>query len=157
VTAHDALGEYFERRGIKPETESVDEWLEENWAYANILGRRVPIKPLYGYKKVLILHDLHHVVCGFDTTWAGEFQVAAWELGSGGCGPYLLMWNNRVLVAVLGAIFAPAKTWRAFRRGRGQHNLYRLDCQSVLARDIDELRTYVTASAAPSVHRLPSS
>jgi ubiquinone biosynthesis protein Coq4 len=145
VTTREALSEYFERRGIKPENESVDEWLRENWVYMNVLGRRIPVKPLYWYKKVVVLHDVHHLLAGYDTTWTGEFQVAAWELGSGGCGPYLLMWNNRLLTLLLGTIFAPRATWRAFARGRRQHNLYRFDCQNVLARDVDELRKFVSA------------
>ena len=143
MTIHDALGDYFERRGIKPAGESVDEWLRENWVYMSVFGRRVPVKPLYGYKKVVVLHDVHHVVAGYDTTWAGEFQVAAWELGSGGCGPYLLMWNNRILTLLLGLIFTPVLTWRAFHRGRTQRNLYRFDCRAVLARELDEVRGYV--------------
>ena len=149
MTTHDALGEYFERRGIKPGDESVDDWLREHWAYMNLFGHRVPIKPLYGYKRVVILHDVHHVIAGYDTTWTGEFQVAAWELGSGGCGPYLLMWSNRILTLLLGLIFAPAATLRAFTRGRTQRNLYRFDCQEVLARDVDDLRSY--AGTAPSM------
>jgi hypothetical protein len=145
VTIHDALGECFERRGIKPEGESVDEWLRENWVYMTVFGRRVPVKPLYGYKKVVVLHDIQHLVAGYDTTWAGEFQVAAWELGSGGCGPYLLMWNNRFLTLLLGLLFAPVLTWCAFQRGRTQRNLYRFDCRVVLAREIDQVRAYVAS------------
>ena len=135
----DALAAYFERRGIKPRDESVEDWLRENWAYASIGGRRIPIKPLYGYKKVVVLHDVHHLVAGYDTTWTGEFEVAAWELGSGGCGPYRLMWMNRCLATFLGTLFAPLATWRAFRRGRTQHNLYRCDVYRVLRQELDEV------------------
>jgi len=148
MTARDALADYFERRGVKPHDESVEQWIAENWIYMTIGGHRVPVKPLYGYKKVIVLHDLHHVVAGYETTWTGEFEVAAWELGSGGCGPYLLMWNNRVLTLLLGLMFAPVQTWRAFRRGRQHRNLYRLDCWEVLKRDIDELRAYARVADA---------
>jgi hypothetical protein len=145
MTTRDALARYFERRGIKPEAESVEEWLRENWAYMNVGGFRVPIKPLYGYKKVVILHDVHHLLTGYDTTWTGELQVAAWELGSGGCGPYLLMWNNRLLLFVVGLVLRPVVTWQAFSRGRRQRNVYRLQFRDVLARDVDEMRRYVAA------------
>jgi hypothetical protein len=147
MTVHDALGDYFERRGVKPESESVDEWLREKWAYMSIGRCRVPIKPLYGYKKVVVLHDVHHLVTGYDTTWAGEFEVAAWELGSGGCGPYLLMWQNRILTMLLGTILAPTRTWRAFRRGRGAHNVYRFECRTVLDREVDDVRAYACGPA----------
>ena len=148
MTVHDALGEYFERRGVKPTGESVDEWLRENWVYMSVRGYRIPVKPLYGYKKVVVLHDVHHLVTGYDTSWTGEFEVAAWELGSGGCGSFLLMWNNRILTVLLGLLFAPRRTWRAFRRGIGQRNVYRLDCRTVLARELDDLRAYASGREA---------
>jgi hypothetical protein len=148
MTTREALARYFERRGIKPEDESIDEWLRENWVYMTIRGHRVPIKPLYGYKKVVILHDVHHVLTGYDTTWTGELQVAAWELGSGGCGPYLLMWNNRLLTFLIGLLFWPRITWRAFSRGLTERNVYRFDFRDVLSRDVDELRRYVAVAAS---------
>jgi hypothetical protein len=149
MLAREALGEYFERRGIKPHDESIEAWLSETWAYMTIFGRRVPVKPIYGYKKVLIVHDVHHVVTGYDTSWTGEFEVAAWELGSGGCGRFVLMWNNRLLTLLLGLLFAPAATSRAFARGRKQRNLFRFGWRSVLACDIDELRAYVVGAGRP--------
>jgi hypothetical protein len=109
----------------------------------NVRGLRIPIKPLYGYKKVVILHDVHHLLTGYDTNWTGEMEVAAWELGSGGCGPYLLMWNNRLFAFVLGLLTAPLATLGAFRRGRTQRNLYRCDCSEVLLREVEDLRRYV--------------
>ncbi|HZR82457.1 MAG TPA: hypothetical protein VFD92_15290 [Candidatus Binatia bacterium] len=146
MTVREAMGEFFERRGIKPRDESVDEWLREKWAYTAIGSHRIPIKPLYGYKKVVILHDVHHLVAGYDTSWIGELEVAAWELGSGGCGPYLLMWNNRILAFLIGLLVAPVRTLRAFRRGRTQRNVYRFDCRTLLGRDIDEIRKWVGAA-----------
>ena len=147
VITCEALARFFERRGIKPETESIDAWLAENWAYMNVGGYRIPMKPLYGYKKVVILHDVHHLLTGYDTNWTGEMEVAAWELGSGGCGPHWLMWGNRAFAFVLGLLTAPRATLSAFQRGRTQRNLYRFNCSDVLLRDVEDLRRYV----APAV------
>jgi hypothetical protein len=149
MKTRDALATYFERRKIKPKEESVDQWLDENWAYMSILGRRVPVKPLYVYKPIVVIHDVHHLLTGYDTTWTGEFEVAAWEVGSGGCDRYLLMWINRFFTLLLGAVFAPRATWRALRRGAIEHNLYRFDCRSILSCDVDELTTYRTTGAWP--------
>jgi hypothetical protein len=149
MTTREALGAYFERRKIKPHDESVEQWLRENWAYMTIGGHRIPVKPLYGYKHVVVIHDVHHLLTGFETTWTGEFEVAAWELGSGGCDRYLLMWGNRFLTLLLGLIFAPHATRRAFRRGAIEHNLYRFDCRSILSCEVGDLRTYVTSGAWP--------
>jgi len=147
VRTREALARYFERRGIKPEAESIDAWLRENWAYMNVGGHRIPMKPLYGYKKVVILHDVHHLLTGYDTNWTGEMEVAAWELGSGGCGPHWLMWGNRLFAFGLGLLTAPRATLRAFQLGRTQRNLYGFDCSEVLLREVEDLRRYV----APAV------
>jgi ubiquinone biosynthesis protein Coq4 len=146
MVTRDALARYFERRGIKPEAESIDEWLRENWAYMNVRGHRIPIKPLYGYKHVVILHDVHHLLTGYETTWTGEMEVAAWELGSGGCGPHWLMWGNRLFSLLLGLLTAPRATVRAFRRGRAYRNLYHLDCHDVLRSHVEDLQRYVAAA-----------
>ena len=150
MTTREALGDYFERRGIKPHDESIEAWLRENWAYMTIRGHRVPVKPLYGYKPIVIVHDVHHVVTGYDTSWTGEFQVAAWELGSGGCGRFLLMWNNRLFALLLGLLFAPVATQQAFARGRKERNLYRFDCRSILACEVDDIRAYVSGGRPPA-------
>lgn len=34
--------------------------------------------------KALILHDINHLITGYDTNWTGECEVSAWELASGG-------------------------------------------------------------------------
>lgn len=150
MTVRDALASYFERRGIKPHDESIDQWLSEKWVHMTILGRRVPVKPIYGYKPVLIIHDVHHLLAGYETTWTGEFEVAAWELGSGGCEGYLLMWGNRFLTTFLGLVFARQATRAAYRRGTRERNLYAFDCRSILACDVDALRAYVENGARPA-------
>ena len=149
MTTRNALATYFERRNIKPRDESVDQWLGENWVYMTIWGLRIPVKPLYGYKPVVVVHDVHHLLTGYDTTWTGEFEVAAWELGSGGCDRYLLMWGNRIVTLLLGLLFARDATKRAFQRGTGERNLYGFDWRSILACDVDELRTYAARGVRP--------
>ncbi len=45
----------------------------------------------------------------------------------------------------------PAGTVRAWRRGWGQRNLYRLDPQRLLAMEVAEVRRYVEASGSSPV------
>jgi hypothetical protein len=149
VTSQDALCSFFEARGIKSRDESFEEWFRHDWARINLFGRRVPVKPIYGFKRVLILHDLHHLLTGYDTTWTGELEVAAWELGSGGCGSHFLFWYNRIFYTLLVVWLAPRRAWRAFQRGRTQRNLYRLDHRDVLGREIDELRAWSASPTRP--------
>lgn len=74
-------------------------------------------------KKAVPLHDLHHLATGYDTSWTGEAEIAAWELGSG-CFSYRAAWLLNFLAFPLGLIIAPVRTWRAFRRGRSSGSLY---------------------------------
>jgi len=70
------------------------------------------------------LHDLHHVVTGYDTSWTGEAEIAAWELASG-CAGHLAAWHLNLLAMAIGLVVAPGATFRAFVRGRRSRNLYR--------------------------------
>jgi hypothetical protein len=70
------------------------------------------------------LHDLHHVLTEYDTTWTGEAEIGAWELASG-CGDHLPAWMLNLGAVAIGALLSPRRTWRAFTRGRRSRNLYR--------------------------------
>ena len=43
----------------------------------------------------------------YPTNWVGECATAAWELASGGCGPYLAYWIDRLLFLVIAFAMAP--------------------------------------------------
>lgn len=143
VTTREALSAYFEREGIKTDDQNTDEWLRDNWLRMNVFGYRIPVKPLYGFKKALELHDVHHLLTGYDTTWMGEFQVTAWEIGTGGCAPHGLFWLKLVVTSLLGVVLRPTATWYAFARGRQQRNLFRCDFREVLGRELGELQAFV--------------
>jgi len=147
MTTREALDEYLGRQGIKAGDQTIEEWLRDNWLRMSLFGHRIPVKPLHGFKKAVVLHDVHHLITDYDTTWTGEFQVAAWELGSGGCGSPVLFSLKLVSLFLLGLVLTPTAAWYAFGRGRTQRNLYRFDYQEVLARDIDDLRRYVAVDA----------
>jgi ubiquinone biosynthesis protein Coq4 len=59
------------------------------------------------------LHDLHHVLTDYETTWTGEAEIAAWEIASG-CGPYYAAWLLNFGALAIGLLIAPRKTCRAF-------------------------------------------
>jgi hypothetical protein len=69
------------------------------------------------------LHDLHHVVTGYTTTWTGEAEIGAWEISSG-CAGFVAAWLLNLSAFAIGLVIAPAATWRAFVRGRQTRNLY---------------------------------
>ena len=50
-------------------------------------------------------HDLHHIITGYDTDIIGEFEIAAWELGSG-CKDFWAAWFLN-LGSLTGGLLAP--------------------------------------------------
>jgi hypothetical protein len=93
-----------------------------------------------GRKKAVKLHDLHHVLTGYETTWTGEAEIGGWEL-AGGCGWHLAAWYLNAWAFAIGLVIAPRRTIRAFRRGLHERNLYRETLtEALLDSSIDEVR-----------------
>ena len=84
----------------------------------------------------------------YETNWAGECETAAWELASGGCSRYLIYWVDRLFFLVAAIPSAPIRTLRAWQRGRGQRNVYRVDPAKLLKADLDAVRRYVSLQAS---------
>src|SRR5438552_3344172 len=71
------------------------------------------------------LHDLHHIVAGYETDWPGEGEIAAWEIASG-CARYHAAWILNLGAFGAGLVIAPKRLFRAFLRGRyAKTNLYK--------------------------------
>ena len=71
------------------------------------------------------LHDLHHIVAGYETDWPGEAEIAAWEIASG-CARYHAAWILNLGAFGAGLVIAPKRLFRAFLRGRhAKTNLYK--------------------------------
>ena len=70
------------------------------------------------------LHDLHHIANEYATDWAGEAEIAAWEIASG-CGRHLWAWFLNLGAFTVGIALFPRRLYRAFIRGRHCANLYR--------------------------------
>ncbi len=76
-----------------------------------------------GYARAMRIHDLHHVLTGYATSGSGEYEIAAWELGSG-CGRHPAAWAFNLLGLGLGGLRWPRATLAAFRAGRASRNLF---------------------------------
>jgi len=70
------------------------------------------------------LHDLHHIAMNYETDWAGESEIAAWEIASG-CGRHGWAWLLNLGAFTVGMVLFPGRLFRAFIRGRRSANLYR--------------------------------
>ena len=150
MTTREALAEHYRRAGLLEPGASVDDRLRDRWVRMRIFGRLVPVKPLLGHQQAFLLHDVHHLVTGYGTKFREELALASWELGSGGCGYYVLFWFNRINALVLGLLLCPLRTVRALRAGYGLRNLYRRSATEVLDLDFDAVRTYICRDRLPT-------
>ncbi|MDX2170950.1 MAG: hypothetical protein SF182_28030 [Deltaproteobacteria bacterium] len=76
-----------------------------------------------GRVRAVKFHDLHHIITGYQTDWAGEVEIAAYEIGAG-CGPFAWAWLLNLQALSLAPTIAPRRALRAFVRGRHARSLY---------------------------------
>ena len=74
-------------------------------------------------KKVVLKHDIHHIVTGYPSTYTGETEIGAWEIASG-CKGYWVAWVLNMSGMMSGLVFNLWKVLHAFARGRRTKNLY---------------------------------
>jgi hypothetical protein len=139
-----ARAEYFARAGFPADGGYGDAWVK-----VKILGRFVPAFPNVAARvRAVRLHDLHHIATGYDTSWTGEAEIAAWELASG-CRAYVAAWVLDLASIPLGLVIAPRRLLRAWRRGRRSRNLYAGEFEeALLDRTVGELRAELGLSPA---------
>src|SRR5215213_2728485 len=108
-----ARAEYFAHSGFSSDGGYGDRWVQLKaggvtvFAFPNTAARVRSVR----------LHDLHHVLTEYDTTWAGEAEIGAWELASG-CGRHYPAWVLNSGAVLIGVFLWPRRVLAAFRRGR---------------------------------------
>lgn len=137
----DALREWLRAKGIRddladPLASYKEAWFRFRWGH-----REVPLFPLIGVADALQIHDVHHVLTGYDTDLKGELALAAWELGSGGCSWNLFFWIDRLGAMLLGLCLAPVITCGGFRRGLGCTNLHGQPVHELMSKALEDVRT----------------
>jgi hypothetical protein len=115
------------------------------------IGRwRLTLPNVDARRRALPLHDLHHLATGYPTTWRGEGQIGAWELGSG-CFGYGAAWGLAFGAFSAGLLIAPGRMWKAFVRGRRSDSLFRHEWDDRwLDLTVGELRRFLRLDEAPT-------
>jgi len=130
-----ARAAYFAASEFSPDGGYGDRWVKLR------IGRFfLPFPNTEARVRAVRLHDIHHVLTGYGTTWAGEAEIGAWEIASG-CGRHYPAWILNFGALTIGLALAPARAFRAFVRGRHSHNLYGGEFQeALLGRSVGSLR-----------------
>lgn len=115
----EARAQYFLSAGFDERSYS------ERWVVLRVAGLPLLAFPNTAQRvRSVRLHDLHHVLTGYDTSWTGEGEIAAWELASG-CADHSAAWVLDFYAMLIALCIAPRRVSAAFRRGRRERNLYR--------------------------------
>ncbi|HUQ84203.1 MAG TPA: hypothetical protein VM076_23835 [Gemmatimonadaceae bacterium] len=136
--------QFFRAEGFADDGGSSARWVRYplwriNLVLPNVAARR----------RALPLHDLHHLATGYGTSWTGEAEIAAWELGAG-CHGYVAAWALNMAAFSIGLVIAPRRLWRAFIRGRGASTLYRHHWRDAyLEWRLADLRAFLGLNAPP--------
>lgn len=132
----DARADYFSRAGFASDGGYNDRWVwlkagrVRFFAFPNTAARVRAVK----------LHDLHHLLAEYDTTWAGEAEIGAWELAAG-CGRHYAAWVLNSAAVLVGLLLYPRRVGAAFARGRRSRTLYATEFSDDLLRlTVGELR-----------------
>ena len=146
-TVAEARDVYFRANGFSLASYS-DRWVKLKvgpipLAFPNTAARIAAVK----------LHDLHHVATGYATSWTGEAEIGAWEVGAG-CGRYYAAWVLNLSAFGIGCVLAPRRLFRAYVRGRRSKSLYdRAFGDDLLALTVGDLRRRLGLTTPPSPAR----
>ncbi|MDP3278126.1 MAG: hypothetical protein Q8Q09_23270 [Deltaproteobacteria bacterium] len=98
----------------------------------------MPIPNLPSRVRAVKVHDLHHIVTGYQTDTLGEFEISAWELGAG-CKDFYAAWYLN-LSGMTAGIVIPSRVFRAFVRGRRSTSLYGQSIDALLEQTVRDTR-----------------
>lgn len=104
------------------------------------LGRQIVLPNPPARQAAIARHDLHHILVGYGTDYAGEAEIGAWELRCGCPTAFLVFINTMAVIA--GLFVAPRRVWRAWRLARRARTLYRdgIDYAEALTMRVVDLR-----------------
>jgi hypothetical protein len=142
-TVRAARQRYFEANGFS------DASYSDRWVKIKIGPLPVAFPNTATRRRAIPLHDLHHVATGYDTSFVGEAEISAFEIG-GGCTNHWAAWVLNLSGLGYGLGLAPRRTYRAFVRGRHAQNLYRGGWRDeLLDETVGELRARMQLTAEP--------
>lgn len=119
MTLRDARQLYFKLNGF-----GEDGGYDERWIKVKVWRIPIWLPNTKGRRQAVKLHDLHHVLTEYPTTWSGEAEISAWEIGAGGLRNYYAGWWLDLMNVAQGLVVNPGGVYRGFMRGRRCLSLY---------------------------------
>jgi hypothetical protein len=121
---------------------------DEPWVTLKLGPVPVSFPNTAGRVRAVRYHDLHHVLTGYDTDNAGEFEISAFEIAAG-CRDYYAAWFLNLSGTTAGLFRFPGRTFRAFVRGRVSSTLYGHELEPLLDAKVSEVRERMHCPSEP--------
>jgi hypothetical protein len=119
TTIGDALVRHYTAHGLP-----ADGGEHNPWFRVRIGPLTIPLPNPPARRKAVFLHDVNHVLTGYNTVFSdGEVVIAGFEVGAG-CGRVWIAWFINVSMMLIGLGLRPRAVMRAFRRGRRTISIY---------------------------------
>lgn len=116
----DALVRYYETHGLPPDGGEQNAWFN-----VRIGSLTIPLPNPPARRRAVFLHDVNHLVTGYNTVFSdGEVVIAGFEVGAG-CGHVWIAWFINLYMMAFGLVLQPRGVFRAFVRGRRSGSIYR--------------------------------
>src|SRR5436190_1055847 len=130
----DALRRYFDDNSFGPDGGYPNAWVDLK------LGPiPIPFPNTDARRRAVRFHDLHHIATEYQTDYAGEFEISAWEIATG-CRDFVAAWQLNLAGMAGGLIVHPVRTFRAFVRGRHTENFYDKTYEPLLELSVGQAR-----------------
>jgi hypothetical protein len=143
LTMRDARAVYFEANGFGASGGYDDAWVSLKLGPVPVSFPNTP-----GRVRAVRYHDLHHVLTGYDTDNAGEFEISAFEIAAG-CRDFYAAWFLNLGGTTAGLFRWPRRTFRAFLRGRASQSLYGQPLEPLLDATVSEARARMRCPDEP--------
>jgi hypothetical protein len=139
MTLGNARARYFELNSF-----GSDGGYEDRWIKVKVWRFPIWLPNTAGRVRAVKLHDLHHVLTEYPTTWKGEAEISSWEIGAGGLDKYYAGWFLDIMSVAQGLVVNPVGVYRAFMRGRTNTNLFSLEfSDEILEHSVGEYRKHL--------------
>jgi hypothetical protein len=137
MTVLDAINEFYNRNNF-----GEDGGVSKKWIWFKFGFISIPLPNLESRSQNIYLHDINHIVSGYEANWQGESAIAGWEIASGGWGNAYFPWLLTLWAMGIGVVFYPKSTFQAFQKGLSMNNALtcKLSKQEMFSLPVNELK-----------------
>ena len=136
LTVREALPSFYAQYHLEPNG-GVDQDVVK---VALVKGITLYLPNVAARKKVVLKHDIHHLITGYSALMKGEMEIGAWELSTGNNNWVAFSLNTYSIM--MGVFFNLPGIWKAWVLGRHTSNLYqeKYRVEDLLHRSVHDLK-----------------